>query len=349
MAWRVARLRPVEVLWFRAWRRRGFTDNVPRMSASADRGTSTRSAAAGPRIGLVLSPGGLEDPYDAQILLGLERALHEFGLRGRVLTPSPREGFVPSLQLLARQGHDLVIGTGMLAVPAVVEVAARFPGQRFAIVDAAPEVLDGAPGNVTGLVFSDEEVGYLAGFLAARMAALEPGQPVVSAVGGVRQPVVERLIASYEAGARRAVPGIETLCAYTDDFLNPAKGRAAAFGQIAKGSRVVFQVAGACGLGALDAAREAGVWGIGVDTDQSALGEHMLTSAVKRLDLAVLDAVRRHCEGALQAGEVRFSLANGAVGLGRMSPRVPANLVQEIEALMTEITEHGIDLPVPVR
>jgi basic membrane protein A and related proteins len=320
------------------------------MSASADRGTSTRSAAAaGPRIGLVLSPGGLGDPYDAQVFLGLERALHEFGLRGRVLTPSPREGFVPPLRLLARQGHDLVIATGTLTAPAVVAVAAQFPGRRFAIVDADPEALVGAPANVTGLFLSNEEASYPAGFLAARMAALQPGQPVVSAVGGVRMPVVERLIASYEAGARRAVPGIETLCAYTDDFLNPAKGRAAAFGQIAKGSRVVFQVAGTCGLGALDAAREAGTWGIGADIDQAALGEHMLTSAVKRLDLVVLDAVRRHCEGALPAGGVRFSLANGAVGLGRMSPRVPPDLVQEIEALMAEITKHGIDLPVLVR
>lgn len=193
-----------------------------------------------------------------------------------------------------------------------------------------------------------DAAGYPAGFLAARMAALRPGQPVVSAVGGVRMPVVERLIASYEAGARRAVPGIEILRAYTDDFLDPAKGKAAASGQIAKGSRVVFQVAGNCGLGALDAAREAGAWGIGVDIDQAVLGEHVLTSAVKRLDLAVLDAVRRHREGVLPAGAVRFSLANGAVGLGRMSPRVPADLVQEIEALMTEIAEHGIDRPAPV-
>jgi basic membrane protein A len=135
------------------------------------------------------------------------------------------------------------------------------------------------------------------------------------------------------------------LNSYTDDFVDPVKGRSVALSQIAKGSRVVFQVASACGLGALEAARERGIWGIGVDVDQSHLGRHILTSAVKRLDVAVFDTIDELARGTLETGRTsRFSLRNRGVGLGTISAAVPRSLKAEIEDVRAEIVAGKIPI-----
>jgi basic membrane protein A len=298
------------------------------------------------RVGLVTEPTGIENPYIRGAYLGLERAVRELGIRGRVLTPAPKEGHVPSLSLLARQKYDLVAGFGFYAAAAIDRVATEFPETRFASIDFAHHDFAHRPTNVVGLVFREEEAGYLAGHLAARVLTLSPGEEVISSVGGARGvPAVERFIAGYQAGARGANPRVTTLNTYTDTFHDPVKGRSVALSQIAKGSRVVFQVASACGLGALEAAREHGIWGIGVDVDQSNLGRHILTSAVKRLDLAVFDTIEALARGTLATGRTsRFSLENGGVGLGTISARVPRSLQAEIEDVRAEIVAGKIPI-----
>jgi basic membrane protein A len=297
------------------------------------------------RVGLVTEPTGIENPYVRGGYLGLERAVRELGIRGRVLTPAPKEGNVPSLSLLARQKYDLVIGFGFFAGAAIDRVATEFPETPFATIDFAHDDLAHRPTNVVGLVFREEQAGYLAGHLAALMLTLSPGEDVISSVGGQRVPAVERFIAGYHAGARGANPRITTLNSYTDDFVDPAKGRSVALSQIAKGSRVVFQVASACGLGALEAARERGIWGIGVDVDQSHLGRHILTSAVKRMDVAVFDTIDELARGTLETGRTsRFSLRNGGVGLGTINEAVPSSFRAEIEDLRAEIVAGTIPI-----
>jgi basic membrane protein A len=303
------------------------------------------------RVGLVVEPGGVDFPYSHEAYLGLEQAVRELGIRGRVLTPAPKEGYVSSLSLLARQRYDLVIGigvvaTGGFAAPAIDKVATAFPGTRFAIIDVAHDDLAHRPKNVVGLVFREEQAGYLAGHLAALVLRLAPGEEVISSVGGQRVPAVERWIAGYQAGARGANPHVTTLNSYTHDFLDPAKGRSVALSQIARGSRVVFQVASACGLGALEAASEHGVWGIGVDVDQAHLGGHILTSAVKRLDVAVFATIEELARGTLETGRTsHFSLRNRGVGLCPISDRVPRSLQDEIEHVRAEIVAGRIPIP----
>ena len=298
------------------------------------------------RVGFVTEPTGIENPYIRGGYLGLERGVRELGIRGRVLTPAPKEGYVPSLSLLARQKYDLVIGFGFFASAAIDRVATAFPETRFAAIDFAREDLEHRPTNVLGLVFREEQAGYLAGYLAALVLTLSPGEEVISSVGGQPVPAVEKFIAGYQAGARRANPRITTLNSYTEDFLDPAKGRSVALSQIAKGSRVVFQVASACGLGALEAASERGVWGIGVDVDQSDLGRHILTSAVKRLDVAVLDTIEKMVRGTLETGRTAsFSLQNDGVGLGTISAAVPSSLRAQLEEVRAEIVSGKIPIP----
>ena len=302
------------------------------------------------KVGLVLEPTGIDNPYMYGAYLGIERAVRELGVKGRVLTPAPREGYAPSLSLLARQKYDLVFGMGVFTAAAIDSVATRFRETRFAIIDAAHSALAHRPKNVQALVFSDEQAGYLAGHLAALVLTLSPGDDVISSIGGQPLPTVERFIAGYRAGATAANPRVTILNSYTDDFLDPLKGRSVAVSQIAKGSRVVFQVASACGLGALEAAKEHGIWGIGVDVDQSHLGRHILTSAVKRLDVAVFDTIEKLVSGKLKTGGTSlFSLRNGGVGLGAISRDVPRSLVAEIEKIRAEIVAGTIAIANPVR
>jgi basic membrane protein A len=292
-----------------------------------------------------MEPAGIDDPYNRGAYLGLERAVRDLGIRGRALTPAPKEGYVPSLSLLARQKYDLVIGTGGFAAPAIDRVATGFPETRFAIIDVGHDDLAHRPKNVAGLVFREEQAGYLAGHLAALVLKLSPGDEVISSIGGRRVPSVERWIAGYQAGARGANPHVTTLNSYTDDFADPVKGRSVALSQIAKGSRVVFPVASACGLGALEAARERGVWGIGVDVDLSHLGPHILTSAVKRLDVAVFDTIEEFVRGTLETGRTfRFSLRNGGVGLGTISAAIPRSLESAIEDVKAGIVAGKIPI-----
>jgi basic membrane protein A len=212
-------------------------------------------------------------------------------------------------------------------------------------MDVAHDDLPHRPKNVLSLVFSEEQAGYLAGHLAALVLTLSPGDEVISSVGGRRTPSVERWIAGYQAGARGANPHVTTLNGYTDSFLDPVKGRSVALSQIAKGSRVVFQVASYCGLGVLEAASERGVWGIGVDVDQSHLGPHMLTSAVKRMDVAVFDTIEELARGTLETGRTsRFSLLNGGVGLGPISALVPRSLNAELDDVRAEIVAGKIPI-----
>ena len=122
-----------------------------------------------------------------------------------------------------------------------------------------------------------------------------------------------------------------------------------ALAQIARGSGAVFQVAGGCGLGALDAAKEKHVWGIGVDYDQSALGPHMLTSVLKRMDIAAYEAIRTLVDGTFRAGGTTvYDLANGGVGLGKISARVPPSFLGRVERIRRAIIAGKIG-PIPTK
>jgi basic membrane protein A len=224
-------------------------------------------------------------------------------------------------------------------------VAKRFPDTHFAIVDVANEDLAGKPKNVLGLLFREEQVGYLAGYLAGLEAKRLPGKDVVSSVAGEKQPPVDRFIAGYQAGAKRADPRVTTVNVYSQDFNDQAKCRALALNQIAAGSVAVFQIAGGCGLGALDAARTEKVWGIGVDADQSFLGPHILTSATKKVDHAVFLAISSVKNGKFRGGNAVYGLAQGGVGLGKISPKVPKSEVAAVDRIKQQIIAGKIKPP----
>src|SRR5687768_9921757 len=262
------------------------------------------------RVALIVDKGQLDDDgFNELAYRGVQRAEKELGIAGRVSESASSADYIPNMTSLARQGYDLVIGVGFAQGDAVGKVAKRFPDTKFAIIDVDQAFVPGKPANVQGLLFREEEAGYLVGYLAGLEEKRRAGKDVISAVGGMKEPPVDRFIAGYFAGAKKAVPGIETLLDYSQDWDDQAKCKELALNQIARGSQVVFQVAGGCGLGALDAAGERDVWGIGVDADQSSLGDHILTSAQKGVDAAVFLSIKAVQDGTWKGGgNVTFGL-----------------------------------------
>jgi basic membrane protein A len=289
------------------------------------------------KVGLITDIGGLNDRgFNHLAFVGLQRAEKELGVQGRVVESKSPSEYIPNLSALARQGYDLVIGVGFTEIQAMTAAAKRFPDTHFAIVDVSNADV-GKPKNVEGLLFHEEQVGYLAGYAAA-LAAKAKGAHVVSSVGGQKQPPVDRFIAGYQAGAKKAVPGIQTLNAYSQDFSNQAKCKEIALNQIAQGSAVVFQVAGGCGLGVIDAAGEKKVWAIGVDADQSYLGTQVLTSATKGVDTAVFLSIKDAKEGNFKGGQDSvYGLGEEGVGLGKFSTKAPKTIEPAVRKIEEQI------------
>jgi basic membrane protein A len=304
--------------------------------------TTTTTAASSFKVGLSTDTGGLNDrSFNHLAYVGLQRAASELGVQTRVVTSKSPSDYIPNLTALARQGFDLIIGVGFTEIDAVKTVAKAFPKTHFAIVDVS-DVDEGNLKNVEGLLFKEQEAGYLAGY-AAGLAAQARGGKAVSSVGGQKQPPVDRYIAGYQAGAKAAFPAVKLINGYSQDFANQAKCKEVALNQIAAGSVVVFQVAGGCGLGALDAAKSANIWGVGVDADQAYLGSYVLTSALKRVDTAVFNSIKDAKGGGFKGGQdAVYGLKDDGVGIGKFSPKAPKNIPAKVATIKAQIVSGKI-------
>jgi basic membrane protein A len=309
--------------------------------------TPTETTAKTVKVGLVTDINQLNDRgFNHLAYLGLKRAQRTLGIQGRVLESNSAADYVPNMASLARQGYDLVVGVGYAQGEAVDKAATQFPNTKFVIIDVDQRSLAHKPKNVVGLIFREQEVGYLAGYLAALVEKQKPGRDVISSVGGMKEPPVDRFIAGYQAGAKKAVPGIKLLNGYSQDWDDQAKCKEVALNQIAAGSGVVFQVAGGCGLGALDAANERNIWGIGVDADQSFLGKFILTSAVKRVDEAVFQTIRSVADGTWKGGRnLIFGLREDGVGLGKVNSKVPRADLARVDRVKADIEAGEVQVP----
>lgn len=301
-------------------------------------------------VGLVLSEplgGGRADPVERDAFQALLRARRNLHVRAKAVVSSLTEpSDLAPYDFLARRRYDLVIA--LATVPGISHAARRFPHVKFVSLDLTRhELRPPVPVNVEGTIFHTEQPAYLAGFVAARMA--DRGRPphVVSSIGGYpQQQQVRALIAGFRAGAKRADPKIRLLNDYSYDYTDETICKHIALHQIARGSRVVFNVAGGCGLGALEAAKEKGVYGVGVDTDQSYLGRFILTSVIKNWKLPVYDAALKLVHGRLPTGgNLSFDLRNHGVYLGKFSRAVPRSLRRRVKSLAAQIEQRKIVVP----
>jgi basic membrane protein A len=307
--------------------------------------TTTGASGSDVRVALNTDVGQLNDHGFNQLAYqGLKRAGKELGIQTRVVESKSAADYVPNYSALARQGFDLIIGVGFAQGDAIDTAATMFPNTKFAIVDVDQSSLKHSPPNVVGLLFKEQEVGYLAGVIAGLSA--KGTTPVIGSVGGYKEPPVDRFIAGYQAGAKWAQPNVKTLNAYSSDWDDQAKCKEIALSEIARGASVVFQVAGGCGLGALSAAKQQKVWGIGVDADQSFLGPHVLTSALKRVDEAVFETIKSVVDDNWKGGRnLTFGLADDGVGLGTISPKVPKKTLERLDEAKKQIRDHEIEVP----
>ena len=274
-----------------------------------------------------------------------EQALRSTGVSGKIISPDEREDPVATLSLLATQGYDLIV-VDLFWTDILAEVAPRFPKAHFAIIDVALSLVRGRPKNVQAFVLRTNEAAYLAGWLSGKMEMRRPGPDVVGIVGGVSFQAVDDFIVGFTAGVRRASPHARILLRYSGDFTDPSKCEAIASHQIALGAGVVFNVAGACGFGTLRAAKRAGVWGVGVDTDQSGLGPHILTSVVKRYGGIMRTLLEQVRDGQMRGGvTTALMLRDRGATLGRISPKVPPSVLAGLNALSRQIVAGELGVP----
>jgi basic membrane protein A len=290
------------------------------------------------RIGMVTDIGGLNDrSFNESAYKGLQRAQKELGAEIRVVTSKSNADYVPNLSSLARQKYDLVVAVGFLMAEATETVAKSFPQQKFAIIDSSAAAMKSKPQNVEGLLFAEQEAGYLVGYMAGLYVKDKGGKQVVSSVGGQKIPPVDHYIAGFQKGATAANPKVKTLNAYSEDFVAQDKCKELALNQIGEGSQVVFQVAGQCGLGALDAAKQESVQGIGVDADQAYLGPQVMTSALKKIDEAVFKTITEVQNDAFKGGQdTVFDVKTDGVGYGKTND-VGAKYTDQVDAQKAKI------------
>jgi basic membrane protein A len=317
------------------------------VASAAPKGTFT--AALVSDIGKFNDKGFNEDQ-----LTGLKRAGAQLGVKTIEIQSNESSDYKPNLTTMVREGANIVSAAGYLLAPTLAQIAPAFPNVDFTITDdtvKASPFTSANNKNIEGLVYASNQAGCLVGYLAGEMvkAAGTAGgkKNVIGAVGGIAIPAVNDYIVGYNYCAKIADPGVTVLVGYSQDFVAQDKCKAIAQNQIGQGSQVEFQVAGGCGLGTLNAAADAHIWGIGVDVDQYGLAKDVLTSALKRVDNGVYDAIKQAKAGMFKGGSnLLFDLKNNGVGVGKISPKVPAKFITAMNALRAKIVAGTVKVPV---
>jgi basic membrane protein A len=302
------------------------------------------------RVGLVFDVGGRGDKsFNDAAWEGISRAARDLGVTIEILEPSGAEDREGAMRLFSARGFDLVIGVGFIFSTDVNVVATAFPRTRFACIDYAPRPDGAIPANVAGLVFREEEGSFLVGAVAGLIS--KTGH--VGFVGGMDIPLIHKFEAGYRAGVREVCPTCVVHVAYAgttpDAFRDPVKGKALAIGEITAGADVLYHAAGTTGHGVFEASRDMGAWAVGVDSDQyDEMPGTVVTSMIKRGDVAVFDTIAAITRGEFRGGLHSFGLAEKGVGYvdqGAHSAGVPAAVKARVAELEERIVRGEITVP----
>jgi basic membrane protein A len=297
------------------------------------------------RVGLVFDVGGRGDKsFNDAAYAGLARARAELGASVEYVEPMDADDRVSALRLFAARGFDLVIGVGYMFSRDIDEVARDYEAVRFACVDYAPPERGAVPGNVVGLGFREEEGAFLVG--AAAALSSQTGR--VGFVGGMDIPLIRKFERGYRAGVRAVCPTCTVTAAYAGStpnaFRDPAKGEALATAQYAQGVDVIFHASGTTGHGVFVAAHRLRRFAIGVDADQyDEMPDAVLTSMIKRVDVAVFDTIHDVAAGRFVRGDngIRaFAVADRGidwVSRGAHARHLRPAVIERVEALRREI------------
>jgi basic membrane protein A len=287
-------------------------------SSSSSSSSSSSGSGSGFKVGLVTDIGGLNDHgFNHLAYEGLQQAESQLGVKGTVLQSSSGADYIPNLTKLAAAGNKLVIAVGFLMAAPLEKVAKQYPNTKFAIIDSPGGTAPDTAKNIEGIDFAEQEAGYPAGYLAGLYMKAH-GYTTASSVGGQSIPPVDLYIAGYQAGVQAADPSAKLVNAYSQNFTDESSCKELALNQIQAGSKVVFQVAGGCGLGVISAGVSTKTQVIGVDADQAYLSPtYVLTSAEKKVNTGVFTAIKDLMHGTFSSN-LQENINNGGVGIGKI-------------------------------
>ncbi|MEO8706224.1 MAG: BMP family ABC transporter substrate-binding protein [Kofleriaceae bacterium] len=304
----------------------------------------------GMRIGLVFDIGGKNDKsFNEAAWRGLTRAQTELGVEVTFVEPSEGADRETALRSMATRGMDLVIGVGFIFGPDLERLAQQFPNVKFAGIDYSPSPGVGTLANLAGLRFREHEGSFLVGAIAGLITQTK----IVGFVGGMKIPLIRKFEAGYEAGVKHVCPTCRVIGAYAGTepkaFADPSHGEELASAQYGQGADVIFHAAGKTGDGVFAAARNRDALAIGVDSDQHDNAPCcVVTSMVKRVDVAVLDIIRDLSVGKFFGGIHELGLAEDGVGFvsdERNRVLLPLDVVTRVKALAQDIIAKKIVVP----
>ena len=306
------------------------------------------------KVGLVYDLGGRGDQsFNDSAAAGLDRAEEEFGVEAEELEPDEGgENREELMRLLADEGTNLIFGVGFLFTDSIEAAAPDYPDTTFAIIDGFVD----AP-NVANLGFAEHEGSFLMGAAAAMNS--ETGH--IGFIGGVEVDLIKKFEAGYVAGAEHVNPDITVDVAYITQppdfsgFNDPARAKEIATGMYGGGADVVYHAAGGSGGGLFEAAKEqsessgAQRWAIGVDSDQynlvdASLQPYILTSMLKKVEVAVFDTIERAVNGEDVAGATTYDLASGGVDYATSGGFVD-DIAADLDELKQQIIDGEIEVP----
>lgn len=295
------------------------------------------------KVGLVTDIGKVDDrTFNEFAYKGMVRAAEEFGFETSFIETLQPTDYAKNIGQFATEGYDAIVTVGYKIGDATRKAAMKYPDIDFIIVDFA---YDPPFENVMGLVFAEDQAAFLAGALAGMMTE----EQVLGVVGGVEIPPVVKFRRGFENGVHHTCPDCDVLGVYIDSFTDPARGKTAALSQMDEGADVIFGCGGTTGSGGILGAAQAGAWVIGVDQDEYMTtfkegnvrgSDRVLTSAMKRVDNAVFQALRMIHTGTFNGGTMVFNAANDGVGLApyhEAEPAVPEEVKARIEDIRTRL------------
>jgi basic membrane protein A and related proteins len=323
-------------------------EETPTEAMAGTTPTSGGGTGAKIKVGLVTDVGKVNDGTFNQFAYeGLKRAEQELGVETAFIETQAQADYEKNMDQFANQGFDMIIGVGFLMGDAVKANATKHPDIKYTIVDFA---YDPVVPNVRGLVFSEDEAGYLAGALAASMSKSN----VIGVVGGVEIPPVQKYVMGYENGAKSIKADIDVKKVYIDSFTDRARGAEAAKDFISQGADVIFGAGGQTGSGGIQAAAQQGVWVIGVDQDEYLTtfqngatpgSDKLLSSAMKRVDNAVFGAIKDASEGKLEGGTSVNTAASEGVGLAPFhdaDASIPADVKSKLDEILKGLADGSV-------
>ncbi|MGB7000419.1 MAG: BMP family ABC transporter substrate-binding protein [Halobacteriota archaeon] len=292
------------------------------------------------KVAIVFDTGGLDvDGFNSVCFSGAKKAEEELKIELDYVVAKTIQEF-DDLQRGYAGAYDIIICTGSNQADALRDVSKEFPEQKFVLVDGTVSERE----NVASFMFRDEESSFLAGALAAMVSETNK----TGFVGGMDIPVITRFLAGYYAGARYINPDCELIVSYVGSWTNPEKGKELALELYDDGAEVVFGVAGASGVGVIEAAEERNLYAIGADIDQRDLApDNVLVSTLKCTDVEVFNVIKDMVEGDFEGGIRSRGLKEGGVGLSldNALPIVTDEKKEEIGEIREEIIDGGIEIP----